>query len=192
MLCDTGVSQNSTTHLMTANKKTTSKVTKSPAPATKPAKTAKAKSQPVAEAAAPVQLPTISTAEIKAPVLAPDRVTAVQAPVPIAVAPTTIVAPATVAVRPVAAVASKPLVTTISARINVGFGNSLYLRGEGAGLSWQRGVQMTCVSANEWLITLPESARPVVFKFLINDVTWSTGQDYSAIPGTSTSLAPTF
>jgi hypothetical protein len=176
---------------MTANKKSTSKVTKSPAPATKPAaKPAKSKAKPAVAPVAPVVPPKV---EVVTPVT-PPRVTVASAPASAPVAPT---APAAVALAPtvarvVAPVVSKPLVTTITARINVGFGNALYLRGEGAGLSWDRGVQMTCVSATEWLITLPESARPVVFKFLINDAIWSTGSDYSAVPGTSTLLSPTF
>ena len=178
---------------MTANKKSTSKATKSPAPATKPAaKTAKTKAKPAVAPVTPVIPP---KAEVVAPVT-PPRVAVAASPASAPVAPA---APAPVAValaptvaRAVTPVASKPLVTTITARINVGFGNALFLRGEGAGLSWDRGVQMTCVSANEWLITLPESARPVVFKFLINDSAWSTGSDYSAVPGTSTLLTPAF
>lgn len=176
---------------MTANKKSTSKAIKSPAPATKPAaKPAKSKAKPAVAPVAPVVPP---KAEAIAPVT-PPRVTVAPAPVS---APVSSAAPVAVALAPtvarvVAPVASKHLVTTVTARINVGFGNALYLRGEGAGLSWDRGVQMTCFSANEWLITLPESARPIVFKFLINDATWSTGSDYSAVPGTSTLLSPTF
>ena len=181
---------------MTANKKSTSKATKSPAPATKPAtKPAKSKAKPAAAPAAPIApvAPVVAAkAEVVAQVTAPRVAVAaarVSAPAPAAPAP---VALAPTVARVVAPVVSKPLVTTIKARINVGFGNALFLRGEGAGLSWDRGVPMTCVSANEWLITLPESARPVVFKFLINDAAWSTGSDYSAVPGTSTALTPAF
>ena len=179
---------------MTANKKSTSKAIKSPAPATKPAaKPAKSKAKPAVAPITPVAPVVPPKAEVVAPV-PPPRVTVAAAPV---IAPVSSAAPAAVALAPTIArvvtpVVSKPLVTTITARINVGFGNALFLRGEGAGLSWDRGVQMTCVSANEWLITLPESARPVVFKFLINDATWSTGSDYSAVPGTSTLLTPAF
>ncbi len=172
---------------MTANKKSTSKVTKSLTPATKASKSAPAKA-PTAAAVAPVP------ATPPAPVAAPKPVSAVKTSAPAPAAVAVAAAPTTTATAPraVAAVASKPVVTTITARVNVGFGNALYLRGDGAGLSWNRGVQLTCMSANEWLITIPESARPVLFKFLINDSTWSVGPDYSVIPGTSTVLSPTF
>ncbi len=84
------------------------------------------------------------------------------------------------------------VVTTITANIDVGFGNSLYIRGEGSGLSWDKGLRMECVSDDRWRIVLGESARPFVFKFLINDQTWNLGDDYTVVPGSSITLAPVF
>lgn len=92
----------------------------------------------------------------------------------------------------VKAVATRVVTTTISAQIDIGFGNALYIRGEGPGLSWDRGVLMNCVSDNLWQIVLAESARPIGFKFLVNDLSWSAGEDYTAAPGASVSLTPTF
>jgi hypothetical protein len=88
--------------------------------------------------------------------------------------------------------ASKPVMTTISARIDVGFGNSLYLRGEGPGLSWDKGVVMECTGEDRWTLTLAESARPIVFKFLRNDEAWSAGEDFSAKPGSHSVFVPEF
>ena len=129
---------------MTAMKKTTSKTTKSPAPATKSAKPAKPAAKK--KAAAP-------------------------------------------AVKPVAA---KKVATTIAAQIDIGFGNLLYIRGEGPGLSWDQGLPMACVADNQWQVVLAESARPIVFKFLVNDLSWSAGEDYTAAPGSNVALVPTF
>lgn len=92
----------------------------------------------------------------------------------------------------VKAVATRPVTTTITAQIDIGFGNALYLRGEGPGLSWDRGLLMTCVADNQWQAALSESARPVVFKFLVNDLTWSAGEDYTAPVGAAVVLTPTF
>jgi hypothetical protein len=86
----------------------------------------------------------------------------------------------------------KSVSTSISAKVDVGFGNTLYLRGVGPGLSWDTGVALTNAGEDSWTITLPESARPVTFKFLINDVTWSTGEDYVVESGSTTSFTPTF
>ena len=82
--------------------------------------------------------------------------------------------------------------TKIVAEIDVGFGNTLYVRGEGSGLSWEKGVPLDCVADDQWSLSLAETSRPVVFKFLINDLTWSLGEDYVAQPGSSVILKPAF
>ena len=89
-------------------------------------------------------------------------------------------------------IASAPLVTSITAVIDVGYGNALYLRGEGPGLSWAKGVQLDSVAGDRWTIALPEAGGPVVFKFLINDITWSSGEDYTVAPGTGLTVTPVF
>ena len=162
---------------MTAIKKTTTKTAKSPAPATKvavvaPAKSAKATSK---KTAAPVASGNgASHAAIAPAVTAPKPATAakpVTAPKPVAVTKTA---------------------TTIQARIDVGFGNTLYIRGEGPGLSWDKGVLMDCVGQDQWQIGLGESARPFAVKFLVNDITWSTGPDYIVPSGVNVTFAPQF
>lgn len=87
---------------------------------------------------------------------------------------------------------SIPPRATVTARIDVGFGNALYVRGEGAGLSWDKGMVMTCVSDDEWQITLGESETPVTLKFLVNDLTWSVGPDFTVGPGISITVTPEF
>lgn len=82
--------------------------------------------------------------------------------------------------------------TKIAARIDIGFGNTLFIRGEGPGLSWDRGVSMDCATDDLWIITLPASDSEVVFKFLVNDLTWSAGEDYIAVSGASVELVPEF
>lgn len=82
--------------------------------------------------------------------------------------------------------------TTIIAQIDVGFGNTLYLRGEGPGLSWEKGTVMDCVSDDKWSLTLGETERPIVFKFLVNDLTWCTGDDFVAQPGSTVTITPVF
>ena len=93
---------------------------------------------------------------------------------------------------PAAKVMPTVVVTTISANADVGFGNGLYVRGEGPGLSWEKGLRMECVADDRWTLALGESSRPFVFKFLINDETWSIGDDYTIAPGASVLLTPAF
>ena len=89
-------------------------------------------------------------------------------------------------------VATKPVLTTICARVDVGFGNVLSIRGEGAGLSWEVGAVMECDGADLWRMVLPESVRGHTFKFLVNDLSWSTGPDYTVANGESVTLTPEF
>lgn len=90
------------------------------------------------------------------------------------------------------AVVAQSVATVVAARVDVGFGNALYLRGDGPGLSWDHGVPMTCVANDLWQATLAEASRPFAVKFLINDSVWSTGPDYTIEPGASATLAPSF
>lgn len=96
------------------------------------------------------------------------------------------------AVRKAAAPATTPApLTTIVAQIDVGWGNSLYLRGEGGGLSWEKGTLMDWVDgAWSWSSTTAKSG--VTFKFIINDETWATGDDLSVAAGGTSISAPSF
>lgn len=92
----------------------------------------------------------------------------------------------------VKAAAAKLPPTVITAKIDIGFGNTLYLRGEGAGLSWDAGVALDCVADDQWSITLPGTGKAVVYKFLVNDLSWSEGADYVTESGAKVVLKPTF
>jgi hypothetical protein len=146
-------------------KKTTTKpAAKSPAPA--PKAVSASKTSVPAKKTAPVAKPTKAAAK-------KPTISAVATPV-------------------VKAVETKPVATTITAKIDIGFHNALYIRGEGAGLSWDKGALMTCVNDDQWQCVLGESARPIVFKFLVNDLSWSTGEDFSVAPGSNVTLVPKF
>jgi hypothetical protein len=84
--------------------------------------------------------------------------------------------------------------TTIVAQIDVGFGNQLYVRGEGAGLSWEKGVLLDNLAADRWQLVLEGVTAPVTFKFLLNDDSskWSIGEDFVVSPGSTLALVPLF
>lgn len=132
-----------------------------------------------------------SSKKPSAPAAAPAPKAAASKPSPKAVVPK---APAKKAApaKKKPAVASEPPATFISAKTNIGFGNHLYLRGEGPGLSWDRGVAMDCVAADVWSATLKGATAPVTFKVLVNDLSWSAGNDYVVEPGQSVTITPTF
>ena len=82
--------------------------------------------------------------------------------------------------------------TSIIARVDVGFGNSLYVRGEGAGLSWDKGVQLDNVSPYEWAFSSTQAKGEVTFKFLINDEIWAEGENITVAPGGTSISSPVF
>ena len=88
--------------------------------------------------------------------------------------------------------AARTTSTKITAQFDVGFGNTLYIRGEGPGLSWDRGLAMDCVADDEWTISISDATVPIVFKFLLNDITWCAGNDYGVEPGGSVTVVPAF
>lgn len=81
--------------------------------------------------------------------------------------------------------------TTIEAKIDVGFGNNLYLRGQGAGLSWERGTPLTCVDGQTWRWSAPVSDE-LTFKFLLNDAIWAKGENLVVKPGQRLEISPDF
>ncbi len=54
--------------------------------------------------------------------------------------------------------------TNITAHANIGFGNTLYLRGDGPGLNWDKGVPLDCLSDDKWSLTI-EHTTPFSFYF---------------------------
>lgn len=88
--------------------------------------------------------------------------------------------------------AKKALETSIIARVDVGFGNQLYIRGAGAGLSWDKGLPLENVSSYEWAFATTKAKSDVVFKFLINDELWAEGDNVTVAEGATTISSPVF
>ena len=93
---------------------------------------------------------------------------------------------------PKSAPAPKAATTTINAAVDVGFGNTLFLRGEGAGLSWEKGIPMDCNGDNIWSISVSDAKESITFKLLINDSHWCAGENQVAKPGETVSVSPCF
>ena len=109
------------------------------------------------------------------------------------VTPKTTSAPATSAPAtsaPVTAGTSAPL-TTIEVKKDVGFGNAVFMRGQGGGLTWERGLPLVCVDAQTWRWS-GVAKDPIKFKVLINDKIWSAGNDLVIAPGQKMEVAPEF
>jgi hypothetical protein len=81
--------------------------------------------------------------------------------------------------------------TVIEAKIDVGFGNQLFVRGQGPGLSWDRGIPLECVDSKTWRLTVP-AEETLLFKLLLNDSVWAKGEDVVVTPGQRVEITPAF
>jgi hypothetical protein len=110
---------------------------------------------------------------------------------PAAEAPAATAPAATPAANPVPTIRRDRRPVVIEAKIDVGFGNGLFLRGEGQGLSWNHGIPLTCVDGSTWKWS-GEAEGKLKFKLLLNDAVWSKGEDLVAAPGQRVQVSPAF
>jgi len=51
----------------------------------------------------------------------------------------------------------------------IGIGNKLYIRGDGPGLSWDKGTPLQFVSIGKWRWETSDATAPIAFKLYKND-----------------------
>lgn len=95
------------------------------------------------------------------------------------------------ALKPTVQNSNSGVVTTIDVKMDVGVGNTLFLRGQGSGLTWDRGIPLVCVDGKTWRWSRAVT-DPITFKILLNDKVWSAGNDLTIAPGQKLEVAPTF
>lgn len=88
--------------------------------------------------------------------------------------------------------AAKKSATSITVKYDVGMGNYLTLRGDGPGLSWETGTIMENLDAETWQWKTSKAKTAFGVKFLINDTTWSLGENEVIEPGTESGFSPSF
>lgn len=98
-------------------------------------------------------------------------------------------APKKAAKKPASA---KVITTTIVAKIDVGFENTLVIRGDGPGLSWDSGVTMENLGPDTWQWSTTKANNEFEVKFLVNDDTWCDGENLVVKPGSSVGITPAF
>jgi uncharacterized protein YoxC len=75
----------------------------------------------------------------------------------------------------------------------IGIGNRLFIRGEGPGLSWEKGVPLSFVSIGKWRWETNEAAAPVKFRLYKNDEAECPGLgERSVAPGAQQELTASF
>ncbi|KAF0094046.1 MAG: hypothetical protein E1N59_2304 [Puniceicoccaceae bacterium 5H] len=83
-------------------------------------------------------------------------------------------------------------VTTVICKVDVGYGNQLYIRGEGNGLNWDQGVLMENTAPDEWRWSSNQVEGELQFKVLLNDDVWHQGDNHVVLAGATISFEPSF
>ena len=83
-------------------------------------------------------------------------------------------------------------VTVVEARIDVGLGNALFIRGQGDGLTWDKGQRLECIGAGTWIWKTVQAREKIVFKLLLNDMLWAQGEDLVLEAGRRLEVVPSF
>jgi hypothetical protein len=84
------------------------------------------------------------------------------------------------------------VVSRIIINYDVGFGNRLSIRGNGANLSWDEGIVLDNVKPDEWIWETKVPFSTCEFKILINDNQFEIGDNHPLICGTSLQYTPCF
>lgn len=82
--------------------------------------------------------------------------------------------------------------TRIVIKYDVGFNNYISLRGKGANLSWEKGIPLKNVKADEWIWETDAPFGSCEFKVLINDKHYEVGNNHTLMNGASMQYSPKF
>jgi hypothetical protein len=83
-------------------------------------------------------------------------------------------------------------ITKVVIKYNVGFGNQLFIRGTGANLSWDKGILLNNISADEWVWETKTPFNSCEFKVLVNDFQYELGENHRLDQGSSIQYVPRF
>jgi len=82
--------------------------------------------------------------------------------------------------------------TIVEAKVEVGLGNALYIRGQGDGLSWDKGQPLSPGFGGSWIWKTNKAKGKVLFRLLLNDEIWAKGEDGGVDAGKMIEVVPVF
>jgi hypothetical protein len=86
----------------------------------------------------------------------------------------------------------KKVKTKVVIKYDCGFGNSLYIRGTGPGLSWEHGLQLKNHRPDEWVWETEAPFTRCEFKIILNDKQYEIGDNHMLIAGSAIQYSPKF
>jgi hypothetical protein len=87
---------------------------------------------------------------------------------------------------------TKQKTTRLTIKYDAGFHNHLHIRGEGANLSWEKGIPLKNVGHDEWIWETTSPFTKCEFKILINDHHYEQGNNQTIVSGCHLQHHPKF
>lgn len=87
---------------------------------------------------------------------------------------------------------TKTKLTRVVIHCDVGFNNSIFIRGSGANLSWDKGIMLLNTRPDEWVWETDQSFNSCEFKVLINDTQYEQADNHILTNGNSLEYTPCF
>ena len=84
------------------------------------------------------------------------------------------------------------VITQVIVHFDCGFGNNLFIRGEGASLKWDEGILLRNVKPSQWFWETHEPFDLCQFKILINDCCYEQGDNHLLSCGKVLVVEPIF
>lgn len=82
--------------------------------------------------------------------------------------------------------------TGITVKFDTGMGSQLFIRGNGPGMSWERGIPLLNVGSDLWIFQTEENFEQFQYKILLNDMQWEEGENHTAQIGKEIEIAAKF
>lgn len=82
--------------------------------------------------------------------------------------------------------------TRVVVHFDVGYNNHLFIRGNGANLSWNKGIMLRNTRSNEWVWETDAPFKSCEFKILINDIQYEQGNNHTLNSGKNMEYTPHF
>lgn len=80
----------------------------------------------------------------------------------------------------------------VMVNVELGIHNALFIRGQGADLSWDRGQPFTRLGHETWIWSADAGTERLEFQLLLNDEVWERARAHILEPGTSIELTSDF
>lgn len=82
--------------------------------------------------------------------------------------------------------------TRLTIKMDCGFGNELYIRGDGAGLNWTKGAKLKNIDSTTWIWETDRPFTHCYVKILINDDHYENGENHLIKHGAHVTYTPAF